>query len=346
MSEFFARTLPGTAVAGLACICLAGVSACGSQRTDAAAAATARASVRAGGLDEAIAMASSPHLLFRRTQQDADFGKLHVALLSAPDGERAVAGLACDRVSFSGARGICLSADRGVFTTYKAAIFDRRFAPVRTLTLGGQPSRTRVSPDGRVGTITVFLTGQTHGYASSAFSTKTTLINMASADELADLEQFSTFRNGARIQAADFNFWGVTFARDSNVFYATLKTGGATYLVRGDLGLRKLTVLRDNVECPSLSPDNRLLAFKKRVGGDLAPWRFYVLDLATMAERPLAGEARSVDDQIEWLDDAHVLYGAHRSSQNAVIDVWMAPVDGNGPARVLLPEADSPIVVR
>ena len=23
-------------------------------------------------------------------------------------------------------------------------------------------------------------------------------------------------------KAADFNFWGVTFARDSNVFYATL----------------------------------------------------------------------------------------------------------------------------
>src|SRR6185503_3685589 len=148
---------------------------------------------------------------------------------------------------------------------------------------------------------TVFVTGQSHGYAGSSFSTKTSLVDMMSGDQLGDLEQFATWRNGTRFQAADFNFWGVTFARDSNTFYASLKTAGKTYLVRGDLRLRKLTVLHENVECPSISPNNRLIAFKKRVGGDLSPWRFYLLDLTTMAERALAGEQRSVDDQIEWL---------------------------------------------
>src|SRR6185295_8267405 len=106
----------------------------------------------------------------------------------------------------------------------------------------------------------------------------------------------------------------VTFARNSNTFYATLKTDGKTYLVKGDLGLRKLTVLHENLECPSLSPNNRLIAFKKRTGPDLAPWRIYVLDLATMVEHPIEGETRSVDDQLEWLDDEHVLYGMRRSS--------------------------------
>jgi len=92
--------------------------------------------------------------------------------------------------------------------------------------------------------------------------------------------------DGKRFAAADFNFWGVTFARESNTFYA-LQTACKTYLVRGDLGLRKLTVLHENVECPSLSPDNRLIAY-----------------------------------------------------------IYIASIEGSEPARVFLPAAESPIVVR
>ena len=307
--------------------------------------ASAGAAAGAGGIEEAVRMSASPHLLFRRTGVDAEYGKLHVAPLAAPANGRAAARLECDRISFGISRGICLHADRGVLTSYKAIVFDAAFQPVRTFPLEGQPSRTRVSPDGRVGTITVFVTGKAHGYSSAAFSTKTTLVDMASGDELGDLESFTTWRNGARFHSADFNFWGVTFARDSNQFYATLKTGGQTYLVKGDLGLRKLTVLRENVECPSLSPDNRLIGYKKRVGGDMAPWRFYILDVASMTEHPLA-DARSLDDQLEWLDNEHVLYAAARSSQSAVRDVWVAAADGKDQPRVFLPEAESPIVVR
>jgi hypothetical protein len=307
--------------------------------------AAAPAPAASAGVEEAVRLSASPHLLFRRTGVDSEYGKLHVASLASPEGGRAAARLVCDRVSFGGSRGICLHADRGVLTTYKAILFDAAFQPVRTFSLDGQPSRTRVSPDGRVGTVTVFVTGKTHGYSSASFSTKTTLIDMASGDELGDLESFATWRNGARFQNADFNFWGVTFARDSNQFYATLKTGGQTYLVKGDLGLRKLTVLRENVECPSLSPDNRLIGYKKRVGGDMAPWRFYILEVASMTEHPLA-DARSLDDQIEWLDNGHVLYAAARSSQTAVLDVWVAAVDGSAAPQVFLREAESPIVVR
>ena len=105
-------------------------------------------------------------------------------------------------------------------------------------------------------------------------------------------------------------------------------------------------MLRENVECPSLSPDNRLIAFKKKVGTDQAPWRFYVLDLATLADRPIAGETRSIDDQIEWLDDEHGAVRAPRSTHSSSLDVWVAPLDNSAPARVFLPEAESPIVVR
>ena len=64
-----------------------------------------------------------------------------------------------------------------------------------------------------------------------------------------------------------------------------------------------------------------------------------------MKEWAIQGES-SVDDQIEWFDDAHVLYAAPRSSQSAILDVWIAAVDGSEPSRVFLPRAESPIVVR
>ena len=179
----------------------------------------------------------------------------------------------------------------------------------------------------------------------SAFSTKTTLIDMSSGDVLGELEQFSTWRDGVRLRAADFNFWGVTFGQDSNTFYATLSTGGTAYLVRGELGLRKMTVLRKDLECPSLSPDGRQIAFKKRAAPAAGAWRLFVLDLATMTERIVAAESRYVDDQVEWLDSTHLLYAMPRAG-SAVTDVWVAPIDGAAAARVFLKEAESPIVVR
>ena len=290
-------------------------------------------------------IAAKPHLVFRHTGVDTNYSALSLASLDdAGVRDRAAAAMTCERVSFSRERGICLQADRGVFTSYKAVVFDRAFNAIRTITLDGSPSRTRISPDGRVGTITIFV-GKDLGYTSSTFSTRAILLDMASGEVLTDLEQFTTWRNGARFTAADFNFWGVTFARDSNVFYASLRTQSTTYLVRGDLTLRKLTVLHENVECPSLSPDNRLIAYKKRVGPQPEAWRLYTLDLATMAERPVAAETRYIDDQAEWLDDRHVLYAVPRQG-TATTDAWVAPIDGAGPARVFLEEAESPIVVR
>ncbi len=64
-----------------------------------------------------------------------------------------------------------------------------------------------------------------------------------------------------------------------------------------------------------------------------------------MTERPIAAETRSIDDQLEWLDNAHVLYGVPSADRPSSHDVWVAPIDG-GAARIFLPDAESPIVVR
>jgi uncharacterized repeat protein (TIGR01451 family) len=60
-----------------------------------------------------------------------------------------------------------------------------------------------------------------------------------------------------------------------------------------------------------------------------------------MRETPLA-ETRSVDDQIEWLDDRQVLYGTAGSSRT----LYVADADGGSQPRRFLNQALSPAVLR
>jgi hypothetical protein len=240
--------------------------------------------------------------------------------------------LACERIYFTAGRGLCLAvAPSGV--EYEATIFDSALQPVKRMGLTGLPSRARVSPDGRYGAMTVFVSG--HAYLSGGgFSTTTTLVDMHSGQEIAQLEQFDVSKDGEPFDAVDFNFWGVTFARDSNLFYATLHSGDRYYLVEGNVRERTMRVIRDGVECPSLSPDGTRIAFKSRIGNENR-WHLEVLDLATLSVQGLA-EQRSIDDQAEWLDDETLAY-SHGSN------VYTVPADGSGSPQLLLHDASSPV---
>ena len=242
-------------------------------------------------------------------------------------------GLACERFDLAAGHGVCLAvAASGV--DYVARMFDRDFRLTGGLPLTGLPSRVRVSPDGRYAAVTVFATG--HSYTTPGqFSTRTDLIHPGSGARIADLEAFRVTRNGSTIHAIDFNFWGVTFEQDSDRFYATLATGNHHYLVRGSVRDRIARVVADDVECPSLSPDNRQIGFKQPLGG--GRWRFSVLDLATGKRWPLA-EERSIDDQVEWLDNERLLYGDGTA-------VWVVRADGRGTPVRVASNADSPVVV-
>jgi hypothetical protein len=285
---------------------------------------------------------SGPLVIFRRTSQDRYNGLLGFLPLSAPTASRLVERLRCERVNMAAGRGVCLAADRGVFTTYRAVLFDDRFNPRGELPLAGVPSRVQVSPDGKLAGTTVFVSG--HAYSEGSFSTRTSLIDLESRRWLVeDLETFTVRRKGQQIQSPDFNFWGVTFAHDGRTFYATLGTGGETLLVKGDIDTRVIEVLEESVECPSLSPGGRQVAFKQRSGGVTGPvtWRLWVLDLETRKRHPLA-ETRNVDDQAEWLDDQHVLYALPGGEgRGAIMDEWITPADGSGEPRLFLPEAYS-----
>ena len=152
--------------------------------------------------------------------------------------------------------------------------------------------------------------------------------------------------NGHVIKPVDRNYWGVTFGEDDDTFYATVEWSEHTWLVRGSLSKRSIITLHEDAECPSLSPDGTRIVYKQR--GDLPPgkWRLVEYDLATQQVTPLA-ETRSVDDQVEWLDNSQVIYGIPRTgADSSIADVWSVPSDGSGTPKLLIPEAWSPAVLR
>jgi hypothetical protein len=280
-----------------------------------------------------------PVVIFRNLDRGApgSFGQLALANLRGATKTRTRQALRCERLYFGPTTGLCLTRGNGFAEGYRAQIVDTDLRIRHEIDVAGIPSRVRVSPDGRYGSVTSFVTG--HSYAEAGtFSTQTTLIDLARGTTAGDLEQFTTYRGSRQVTALDVNFWGVTFARDSDRFYATLATGGKTYLVEGSVADRTMRTIHENVECPSLAPGGRWIAYKKRVGGRDGPWRFFVLDLQSMGETPLA-ETRSVDDQAEWLDDHHLLYALHE-------EIWIVPSDGSGRPIRFMPRAESPTVAR
>jgi hypothetical protein len=217
---------------------------------------------------------------------------------------------------------------------------------VHTMEIPGTPSRARMSAEGRMAAYTVFV--GVDSYLAPGLSTRTRVIDVSSGAEIADLESFDVLRDGQPIKSVDFNFWGVTFTRNPSHFFATLATGGRTFLVDGDLQRRRVTVVANEIECPSLSPDGLRIAFKKKLGSGLsARWQPAILDVMTLSVR-LLPEPRHIDDQIEWLDDDHVLYGLGHSisASERRSDVWVLAADGSSAPALFLPDAESPAVVR
>ncbi len=290
------------------------------------------------------AVSAKPHVVF--VKGDARSG--HRAAVAALDDLSTpfLTPLSCERVYLQrGARHVPERRDRSGFKSYTVSTFDESFHIVRTSGLPGIPSRTRVSENGRLGAFTVFVNGDS--YATAGFSTRTEVISLENGASLGNLEQFAVEKDGQAFRAVDFNFWGVTFTDDGSQFYATLATGGRTYLVRGQTAERQATVIAENVECPSLSPDETRVAFKKRVTNlGFSTWRLAVLDLRTGQDTILAAEPRPVDDQVEWLDADHLLYALPDDKALGRTNVWVANADGTGQSRIFLTDAASPSVVR
>jgi WD40-like Beta Propeller Repeat len=262
-------------------------------------------------------------------------GKVASVPLSSPVGPRRVSSLSCKRFFTAAKQGLCLADRGGPFPGSVAIFVDQSLTETHRIDVAGVPNRVKLSPDGRMASWTTFVTGDSYAQ-TGAFSTRTGIYDRETLLYQSNLENL---RVPGMKRAEDRNYWGVTFTEDDHTYYATLSTGGKTHLIKADTTDNFAKPLRENAECPSLSPDGKRVAFKKRVPGDGArPWRQHVLDLSTMVETPLA-ETRGIDDQVVWLDNDTIAYGLPGEG------IWAVQANGEGAPRQLVPRASSPSLV-
>jgi hypothetical protein len=289
-------------------------------------------------------------VVFRSTDTAAGYGYVARVRADDPLGDRTFSEVQCDRVYAAttvadATETICLRIDRGILTTFSANLLDDAGMTTKSWPLPGLPSRARLSADGELVGFTAFVTGESYGSIDFSTATQIATTEATGGTDYGNLESFTLLIDGQPNTAADRNFWGVTFTDDDNVFYATAATGGATWLVRGDLAARTLTSVKQTAECPSVSPDGTRIAYKKDVStGVDAHWSIAVLDLATGKETVMP-DARNIDDQVEWLDDDTLLY-TMPGAETGDSDVWAIPADGSGASAVFIPHASSPSVLR
>ncbi|KAG1649997.1 hypothetical protein GQR58_028484 [Nymphon striatum] len=156
----------------------------------------------------------------------------------------------------------------------------------------------------------------------------------------------SSTADDAKYGSANSKYWGLSFV-DNNDFYITGWFGDGPEIMSGSLDTMVVKPTGFDGSCPSLSPDGKTLVFKEsraEGGFDLV-----AVDLATN-DKWILGETRSVDDQVEWLDNDTILYAVHPDGGDKPVqpefDIWMLDIAEGSEPVLFLPNADSPAVVR
>lgn len=276
-----------------------------------------------------------------------DYGRLAIRHV---DGSRTLLERRCLRVHLAAGTGVCMAENNlGVAAAFETQFFDAsddRLVELRSYA-SPLPSRARISPDGSRSSTTGFVSGS--GYADIGGEAETIVVvdEIASRDALTGLVQFEVLDDDDRYSAADRQFWGLSFDGNDD-FWITGFFGEEPEIMQGTLSRRTLSPTGMRGSCPSLSPDGSTLVFKETQPD--GTFQLTAVDLATERRWPL-GETRSVDDQVEWLDDDTILYAVHPEGTEGIdvqpqFDIWMLDIAEGSEPELFLPAADSPAVIR
>jgi len=288
------------------------------------------------GADELDRLPAGRRLLVRAADAAAPRVDGRVYELSHERGVEPAGRLVCKQVHASRlGPGLCLALAPSE-RSYEAIVFDADRKPRLRFPIQGVPDRARVSRDGKLAGYTTFDRGSSQGYFAntSGFSVDTRIVDLATGDTVLYLDDRLEVvrRDGKPFRPVDVEYWGVTFGRGGR-FLATMGDVFDHYLIAGDARSSRVRILAKGIECPSLSPDGRRIAYKRRVPYS-DTWRFHVRDLSSGRDVALA-ETRSIDDQPEWLDDDRIVYSDDKAT-------FVVPADGRGEPKRLARGATSP----
>ena len=282
---------------------------------------------------------TAPFLMFETLGPPRAHGRVAMMPVTG-ESSRHLTTLRCSRLSYAGGRGLCLTQEDAAGTVaYVAYVFDRTFQRGARLELPGVPTRVRVAPAGDIAAVTTY--AEEESPEGERLAVETLLIDLRTSRAIADLREFQVDSSAGAV-TGPLDFASVAFDRDSDRFFATLSTPTARYVVVGSVRDRRLRLIAPEVASEALSPDGTRLVVKRRVG-DRGFWQLGILELSSLVVRAVDQGGRSVDDQVEWLDDRHLLY--HDATEEGT-SIWAVAADGQSPPRVLVPEAFSPVVVR
>lgn len=293
-----------------------------------------------------VSLAPLPgEVLFVNRVPGDDYGRLGIR---HADGSRTLLDHDCLRVHAGGDHGICLGPDPRIPGAFVTTFFEiENPALVIKAYASALPSRTRISPDGKFSSVTAFATGSSYEDISTETTTLVTIDEIDAGRPLQSPFQFDVVGSTEeRFENFDVQFWGISWANNDD-FYLTGFYGEFPEIMKASLENRSLTPTGYEGSCPSLSPDGRTLVYKETLpeGG----FKLVAVDLETDTKWDL-NEGRSVDDQVEWLDNDTILYALHTEGGDTLVqpgfDTWMLDIAEGSEPTLFLPNADSPAVVR
>jgi hypothetical protein len=280
-----------------------------------------------------------PFVVYRTLDHDT-YGRIALLPLSSASAAPVVTRLSCVRVHYAGHRGICIVRESdSAQPRYAAYVFDRWLGRQRRIGLSGLPTRVRVAPNGRVASLTTYAEEGTPD--GERLAVHTAIVDLAAARVIVDVRDFTIDHAAFPAPRGPVDVTGVAFAPDSDRLFASLVTESERYLAIGALSDRRLRVVRTGVANEAVSPDGQRLIVKK--AGAHGHWQLAVLELSTWMDRNLPHGDRSIDDQVEWLDDHHVVY---HDGDGAGTSLWRLAVDGTRGPEILVRNGYSAAVQR